>query len=48
MKNDPDFLVKGKKLQIKISDTLKEDATYVMNFNDAIVDITEGNPLEGL
>lgn len=37
--------IKRKSLVLNIKDTLKEATTYVLNFGDAIVDITEGNPL---
>jgi hypothetical protein len=37
--------LRGKTLQISFEDTLKENATYVLNFNESIVDITENNPL---
>lgn len=38
--------LRGKTLQISFEDTLKENATYVLNFNESIVDITENNPLD--
>ena len=38
--------IRGKTLKLKIKDTLVENATYVMNFGNAIVDIRENNPLE--
>ncbi|MEX2380272.1 MAG: Ig-like domain-containing domain [Vicingaceae bacterium] len=38
--------LRGKTLHITFEDTLKEDATYVLNFNESIVDITENNPLD--
>ena len=37
--------LKGKKLLITLKDTLKNNSTYVMNFGESIVDITENNPL---
>lgn len=37
--------LRGKTLQLSFKDTLKENATYVLNFNESIVDITENNPL---
>lgn len=47
LKYEPQFLIKGKDLIITIEDTLKEHTTYVFNFNEALVDITEANPLQG-
>jgi hypothetical protein len=47
LKHDPDFLIKKKSLIITLYDTLLENTTYTLNFNDAIVDITEENPLSG-
>lgn len=37
--------IKGKKLKLSFKDTLKENTTYVLNFGNAIVDITENNPI---
>lgn len=44
-KNQPDYLVKGKTLIIKIKDTLRENTTYNMVFSNCIQDFTEGNKL---
>ena len=41
----PDFKLKGKSLQIKFNEELKDSTTYSIYFADAIVDLTEGNPL---
>lgn len=41
----PDFKLKGKSLQIKFNEELKENTTYSIYFADAIVDLTEKNPL---
>lgn len=41
----PDFKLKGKSLQIKFNEELKENTTYSVYFADAIVDLTEKNPL---
>lgn len=41
----PDFKVKGKTLQVRFKEPLKENTTYSVYFGDAIVDITEKNPL---
>lgn len=45
MKVKPEFTTKGKRLVVKINDTLQPDATYLFQFKDAIVDFTEGNAL---
>lgn len=45
LKYDLETQIKKKSLTLKIKDTLKENTTYVFNFGNAIVDITEGNPL---
>lgn len=41
----PEFITRGKNLIIKLNEPLMENATYNFYFGDAIVDITEGNPL---
>jgi len=41
----PDFKLKGKSLQIKFNEPLKDSTTYSIYFADAIVDLTEGNPV---
>ena len=41
---DPEVTTKGKSLTVKFRDTmLRPNTTYVINFGNAIVDITEGN-----
>lgn len=45
LKKNPKVSLKGKYVQISISDTLKPNTTYSMDFADAIVDNNEGNPL---
>jgi len=42
----PDFKLKGKSLVVKFNEALKENTTYTIFFGDAIVDITEKNPLK--
>ncbi len=42
----PDFKAKGKSLLVKFNEELKENTTYTLFFGDAIVDITEKNPLK--
>lgn len=41
----PDYKLKGKSLQVKFNEDLKPNTTYSVYFGDAIVDITEKNPL---
>ena len=42
----PNITTKGKELTIKFNDTaLQANTTYVINFGDAIIDLTEGNPV---
>ncbi len=45
-KNQPDFNLKNKKLIININDTLKENTTYSIYFDNCLKDITEGNILK--
>jgi hypothetical protein len=45
LKYDPETRIRGKSLEVRIKDTLRPNTTYVFNFGNAIVDITEGNPL---
>ncbi|HDR90205.1 MAG TPA: hypothetical protein ENN63_11345 [Bacteroidetes bacterium] len=47
MKQKPDVQIRGKGIRIRIHDELLPNSTYTLNFNDAIVDNNEGNPLEG-
>jgi len=39
----PDFYVKGKKLYVKFNGFPEPNTTYIINFGDAIVDLTKGN-----
>ena len=41
----PIIKTNGKKIVVSIEDSLKENTTYTIDFNDAIVDNNEGNPL---
>lgn len=43
----PEVKLKGKKIEIVIEDTLKENTTYTLNFGNAITDFTENNPVPG-
>ena len=45
MKKMPEFKVKGKTIQVKFNEDLKPNTTYSVFFGDAIVDITEKNPV---
>jgi len=45
LKEKPEITTKGKGIQIKISDTLKPNTTYSINFGEAIGDYTENNPI---
>lgn len=45
LQNNPDYKIKGKSIQVKFNEKLKENTTYSVYFGDAIVDITEGNPV---
>ena len=48
LRYDPTILASGKKVIIKnLDDSLWENTTYVMEFNEAIEDITEKNPAKG-
>ncbi len=43
MENEPEITVKGKRLVIKLKDTLNTNTTYSLNFGNSITDITEYN-----
>lgn len=45
MAESPEVSVKGKKLIIELKDSLLDNTTYALNFGNAIVDITENNPI---
>ncbi|MAE09313.1 MAG: hypothetical protein CL661_11205 [Bacteroidetes bacterium] len=45
MEDFPDFRIKGKSILVKFNEDLKPNTTYSVYFGDAIVDITENNPL---
>ena len=45
MKEFPDFTTRGKSIQIKFNEELRANTTYSVYFGNAIVDLTEGNPL---
>ena len=41
----PEVKAVGKRVQVTFEDSLKQNATYTIDFGDAIVDNNEGNPL---
>ncbi|MDY0103716.1 MAG: Ig-like domain-containing protein [Lentimicrobium sp.] len=45
VKETPEFILRGKNLTMKFMEPLRENSTYNFFFGDAIVDITEANPL---
>ena len=45
MKQKPEFVAQGKKVVVKLKDTLQSNATYLFQFKGAVVDYTEGNVL---
>jgi uncharacterized protein (DUF2141 family) len=45
LKHSPDYILSGKSLKIKLSDTLMTDRTYNIVLFNAIKDFTEGNAL---
>jgi hypothetical protein len=47
MKTRPTPTIRGKGVEIRIKDTLRQNQTYSLNFGNAIQDNNEGNPLTG-
>lgn len=45
LSNPPEFSLRGKNLTMKFEEPLRENSTYNFFFGDAIVDLTEANPL---
>lgn len=43
----PEYTVRGRSLVVEFQEELREDATYVIYFGNAITDLTEGNALKG-
>lgn len=41
----PTITTKGKAMTVKFNDSLEPNTTYVINFGDQIIDITEANPV---
>lgn len=48
MAKRPGYSLRGKKLVVNLNSPLEENTTYVINFGDAVVDLTEGNKAVGL
>ncbi|MEQ9063287.1 MAG: Ig-like domain-containing protein [Vicingaceae bacterium] len=49
LRYSPSVLANGKKLTIRnLDDSLWPNTTYVFEFNEAVIDITENNPAKGL
>ncbi len=46
MEETPEFKIKGKSVTIELKEPLKDSTTYNIYVGDAIVDITEGNPIK--
>ena len=46
LKYPVDFRLKNKKLYVSWKDTLRDNATYLLQFGQGIVDVNEGNPLD--
>lgn len=46
-KEQPQIRYNGKRVTVQLEDSLIPNVTYSIDFNDAIVDNNEGNPLEG-
>lgn len=45
MKHKPEYTVKGKRVVVKLNDTLQPQTTYLFQFKEAVADYTEGNVL---
>lgn len=41
----PEIKTSGRRISVELSDSLKPNTTYTIDFSDAIVDTNEGNPL---
>ncbi|MDP2236062.1 MAG: Ig-like domain-containing protein [Bacteroidales bacterium] len=46
LQKNPEYRIKGKSVQVRFQEDLKENTTYTVFFGNAIVDLTENNPLE--
>jgi hypothetical protein len=45
LETPPTITTKGKTLTLKFNDTLQSNTTYMINFGDQIIDLTEANPV---
>lgn len=45
MRKKPEYVTKGRGVRVRIKDTLQPNTTYLFQFQGAIVDFNEGNPL---
>ena len=43
--NMPEISASGRKIKVKLLDTIQQNTTYTIDFGDAIVDNNEGNPM---
>lgn len=48
LNQNPEIIVKGKKVEVLFKEELKENTTYTLNFGNGIADNNEGNVLSGL
>lgn len=46
-KRQPSISSVGKTVTVELRDTMRDSTTYTIDFGDAIVDLNEGNPLDG-
>lgn len=46
-KRQPLISSNGKTITVELRDTIRDSTTYTIDFGDAIVDLNEGNPLDG-
>ena len=48
LRNKPEYITKGHGVVVRLKDTLQPNTTYLFQFNGAIVDYNEGNPIPTL
>lgn len=46
MEKQPEYVIKGRSLLIKINDSLQKNTTYVFNFGKALADVNESNVMK--
>lgn len=46
LQDAPEFTLRGKRVELKWTDTLDQNTTYQFQFGDGIVDLRESNPLD--